>query len=167
MGRQLNFYAEEEILNKFIEYFFNQGFVIVAEDLDNKKLVTFNKISEVNSKIHSMFLYKKDYGNLYTKDWCEYRIEYFSSPVIEFTKSAIKPEEKLIIRGRVWMESKYYDQDGSIIAKDERLTKDFNAIVRMIKKNIPCRNIKMGKYIYKEYITDRVNEILNNGYKLY
>ncbi|NMC57363.1 MAG: hypothetical protein GYA50_09105 [Eubacteriaceae bacterium] len=165
MGRQINFYAEAQLQKHFIEYFFNQGFVIIADDMDNKKIVTYHKLDEIDPNLYNIFLYKKDYGQLVTENWSNHTPSSLFSPVIEFSRTSIKPEEKLIIRGRVWMESMYYGEDGNIVTKDPRLTKDYNAIVRMIKKYVPYQDVVKGGYTLKAYITDNMKEMAKSGYR--
>lgn len=166
MGKQINFYLENELEEKFIEQFFNQGFVVIAEDLENKKLVTFNELGEVNPQIYILYLYKKDYGQIVTDKECEYRLDYLRSPVIEFTRTLIKHEKKLITRGRVWMEPKFFDESGEVVNKDSRLTKEYNSLAKWIKKNVPLQDVSKGEYLIKEYITNSIKDVANRGFRL-
>lgn len=166
MGKQINFYLERELEGKFIEELFNAGFVIVAEDLDNKKLITYNELKEVNSKIYILYLYKKDLGTLLINKECEYRLDYLRSPVIEFARTIIKSEKKVITRGRLWMESKYYGENGEIVCKDSKLTSEYNKLVKWIKKYVPFQDVAKGDYVIKEYVTDSIKELANTGFRL-
>lgn len=166
MGRQINFYIEKELEDKFMQKIFEDGFVVVAEDLENKKLVKFNELSEVNPQIHILYLYKENYGQIITDKEYEYRLDCLRSPVIEFTKTLIKYEKKIIIRGRLWVESKFYDKNGVVVNKDSRLISEYNLLAKWVKKNVPYQDILKGDYIVKEYITNRIKELSNCGFKL-
>lgn len=166
MGKQINFYIDKTVEDEFMKQIFSQGFVLIAEDLDNKKLVTFNDLETTNSQMYILYLYKKDFGPIVTDVECEYRLDYLRSPVIEFTRTLIKREKKLIIKGRIWLESKFYDMNGEVVNKDPGLTKEYNSLVKWIKKNVPLQDISKGDFIVKEYITKSIKVIADSGFKL-
>lgn len=166
MGKQINFYIENELQEKFIQQSFDQGFTILAEDLDSKKLVILNQLCDINPKIYTMYLYKVDFGGLvFDKDY-KYKLDYLRSPVIEFTRNLIKPEKKIITRGRLWMESKYYNQNGEQVSKDINLTIEYDLLVRWLKKRVPFQEVSNGNYIIKEYVTNNIKEKVTSGFRL-
>lgn len=166
LGKQVNFYIEKELEEKFIQQVFNQGFIILAEDLESKKLVTFNELREVTPKTHILYLYKEEFGKIVTDEEFEYRLDYLRSPVIEFTRTLVKHEKKIITRGRLWVEPKYYDDSGIIVNKDLKVTKEFNSLVKWMKRHVELQDVIKGDYIVKEYITDNIKVVANNGFKL-
>nr|WP_314458959.1 hypothetical protein [uncultured Clostridium sp.] len=166
MGKQINFYIEKEFEEKLIQQIFNEGFVIVAEDLDEKMLVTYDEFQKVNPKVYIMYLYKKNFGKLVIDKDCEFRLDSLRSPIIELTRTLIKNDKKIVTRGRLWVETKYYDENGEIILKDSILTKEYNSLVKWIKKNVPNQEVMKGEYIIKEYVTDYIRNLTDNGFKL-
>lgn len=166
MGKQINFYIEKELEEKLIQQIFNEGFVIVAEDLDNKVLVTYDEFQKINPKVYIMYLYKKDFGKLVIDKDCEFRLDSLRSPIIELTRTLIKNDKKIVTRGRLWIETKYYDGNGGIILKDSILTKEYNSLVKWIKRNVPNQEVMKGEYIIKEYVTDNIKNLAYNGFKL-
>ncbi len=166
MGKQINFYIEKELEEKLIQQLFNEGFVIVAEDLDNKELVTYDEFQKVNPKVYIMYLYKKEFGKLIIDKECEFRLDCLRSPIIELTRTLIKNDKKIVTRGRLWVETKYYDENGEIILKDSILTKEYNSLVKWVKKNVPYQEVMKGEYVIKEYITDNMKSLAESGFKL-
>lgn len=166
MGKQITFYVEKELEEKLIQQLFNEGFVIVAEDLENKELVTYDELQKVNPKAYIMYLYKNNFGKLIIDKECEFRLDSLRSPVIELTRTLIKNDKKIIIRGRVWVETKYYDENGEVIIKDSILTKEYNSLVKWIKKNVPFQEVIKGEYVIKEYVTDHIKSLAESDFKL-
>lgn len=166
MSKQINFYIENEIEENLIQQLFNEGFVIVSEDLDNKELVTYEEFQKVNSKAYIMYLYKKDFGKLIIDKECEFRLDFLRSPIIELTRTLIKNDKKIITRGRLWVETKYYDENGKMIIKDSNLTKEYNSLVKWIKTNVPFQEVTKGEYVIKEYITENIKSLVESGFKL-
>lgn len=166
MGRQINFYIEKELEKQLMQFVFNKGYIIVGEDLQNKQLIVFKNVNDIDPKIYSVFLYKEEYGQLRVENDCDYRIDYNKSPVIEFAQTFINHDEQSVMRGRMWMQPKYYDEHDNVVSKDLRLTKDFTSFVRWIKKYAPYQEITKGKYIVKEYISENMKVIANSGFRL-
>lgn len=166
MGRQINFYMEETLQEQFIQKLFEKNFLIIAEDLENKKLVVYDEYQKFNSNTYTMYLYKNNFGELLTKEDCDYRLDYLKSPVIEFTKNLIKNDKMIITRGRLWLETKYYNDDGNIVCKDTIITQEYNALVRWIKNRIPFQEVTKEGYIVKEYVTDYMKGLADSGFWL-
>lgn len=166
MGRQINFYIEKELEHQFMQFVFNKGYIIGGENLRNKQLIVFKNVKDIDPKIYSVCLYKEEYGQLIVENDCDYRIDYNKSPVIEFTDTFINYEEKSVMRGRMWMQPKHYDEHDNVVSKDLRLTKDCTSFVRWIKKYALYQEITKGKYIVKEYISENMKPIANSGFRL-
>lgn len=94
------------------------------------------------------------------------RIDILKSPVIEFSKTIIKAEQKKILRGRLWISDQYYGEEGNLIKKEKVFVKDYQMLRRWIKKYIPYQEIKKGEYLVKEYINDELKELQDGGFAL-
>lgn len=93
-------------------------------------------------------------------------INTIESPVIEFSKTVINEEKKKVLRGRLWISPWYYGKDGSAIKKEELFIKDYEKLVRWIKKNVPYQQIKAGDYVVKEYASDEIVALQEDGFCL-
>ena len=166
MGRQINYYMSEEVDNKFIEFIKEQNYEFLFYDFKNNALIRLNKekYNEFNEKY--AYLYKPEYEELFMKDEPLVRIDQIASPVIDFTRTNIDHDEKIVIRGRIWIETKYYNSSGELVEKNAELVKDYNRLVRWIKKNVPFREIIQEDYVEKEYANDEIVELVNQGYRL-
>lgn len=166
MGKQITFYIEKELEDEFIAYVFEKGFVMLHSDLEEKEILTYNESLQINEKAYILYLYKKDLGEIVTDKNCEYRLDCTRSPLLEFTRTLVKQDKKVIVRGRLWAELKYYDKNGDIIFKNSQLEKEFDILAKWLKKRIPFQEVKKGEYIVKEYITDNIKEATNRGFRL-
>ena len=61
---------------------------------------------------------------------------------------------------------KYYNDNGSIINKDDRINDWYIELSRWIKKHLIHTKINKNNIIYKEYISTSLLNLVNNGYKL-
>ena len=50
MGRQINFYMDEEVQSAFVDYVFSRGFLIMYTDFNNKKLVVCENKQNLNKQ---------------------------------------------------------------------------------------------------------------------
>ena len=100
------------------------------------------------------------------KDGSLVDIDQITSPVIEFTRTNIVHDKKVVRRGRIWIETKHYDSSGELVEKKEEFVKDYNRLARWIKKNVPFREIPKGDFIVKEYTNDELMELVKQGYRL-
>lgn len=46
-------------------------------------------------------------------------IDSLKSPIIQYIKTMIKEDQQTVLRGRIWVETKYYDEKGAVINKGE------------------------------------------------
>lgn len=146
MGRQINFYMSNDVQERFIDFLNKKGFVFVDY---NASII--NDISD-NSK-REIYLYKQDYGNI------------IMSQNDKVIKTKIIEEQQTVLRGRLWIETKYYNEKGEVINKGESFIKDYQMLVRWIKKNVPYQQIKYKNYYIKEYINDELKELQEREFK--
>lgn len=165
MGRQINYYMDEKTENEFIEYIFSRDFLIISEDLKNQRILIYNNINEVDYKQNRLYIYKRGFENIITNHNCDYKIDSIESSVIQFVKTSIRNEEKEISRGRLWFESKYYGKDGEIIFKNPLLTKEYESLVRWIKKHTTYQEVNHNGYMIKDYVTNSMKKLSDEGYR--
>ena len=86
---------------------------------------------------------------------------------VELVKNALlENKSKKVYSGRIWIGTYFYDENGNTIMKSNEFIKDYEKLVRWIKKNVPCRSRKIGKYVYKLYISDEILELEASGFSL-
>lgn len=156
MGRQINFYMDSETQDRFIDYIIESEFVLLnpwASVIDVRE-----------SNVYNIMLYKESYGDLVRCQYGRKQIDQLTSPVIEFSKATINRERKVMHRGRIWIATQYFADDGTIIRKDAGLIKDYERLVRWIKKNVPYQLIPKGGYELKEYANDSLFELYKSGF---
>jgi hypothetical protein len=157
MGRQINFYMSETVLAELIEFLKQNQFVYYD--------YCANKVDNVaDKKLYTVYLYKENYGVFLRNKSDSRYIDFMDGPVIEFSKSMIDAETKKLIRGRLWMDGWYFDEAGNKVKKSELLTKDYEKLVRWVKKHVPYQEYEQKGYILKEYINDEVIELQKQGY---
>lgn len=159
MGRQIIFYMSENVQIGFIEYLKQNEFIFLD---DNAQIVE----QPFSTNIYGLYLYKQNYGDVIMHQDLNQNMDIIKSPVIEFYKTKIKLEEKRVLQGRIWMSDRYFDEKGDIIKKDITLIKDYQMLMRWIKKHVPYQEIKKGEYLIKEYVNDELKELQEDGFKL-
>ncbi len=159
MGKQINFYMSKSIQESFIEFLLKNRFAFLDKDA--------SLVKQANSdNITSVYLYKENYGNIIMHGEGAAGIDVIKSPVIQFRKTIIKEERKAILRGRLWIASQYYAEDGTVIKKNDLFLKDYQLLARWIKKNIPLQKIEKGKHNVNEYASDELKDLQDKGFIL-
>lgn len=158
MGKQINFYMSENVQTSFVEYLQQNQFILLDYNA---------KIAEQPSStnVYSLYLYKQNYGELIMRQDLKHILDIMKSPVIEFRKTIIKPEEKKVLRGRVWIENQYFEE-GICIKKADALISDYQMLNRWIKKHVPYQEIKMENLLIKKYVNDELRDLQENGFRL-
>ena len=156
MGKQINFYLDEQTQSQFVDYLTECGFVLLNADAD--------EVEPDSESFFSAYLYKNSYGGLIRTQNAMKQIDSIKSPVIQFNKTIIKMDQQTILRGRLWVEDKYYAENRSIVQKGNELVKDYQKLVRWIRKNVPYRKIPKGNSEVMEYASESLDELYNNGF---
>lgn len=159
MGKQINFYMCENTQKNFIEYLQQNQF----EFLDSNSNIVNQPSS---SSIFGTYLYKLDYGEIVMRQDNKESMDTLKSPVIQFGKTIIKTEQKKIMRGRLWIADWYYDDEGNLVKKEGILVKDYQILIRWIKKHVPYQEIKKGEYLVSEYVNDELKKMQEKGFVL-
>lgn len=156
MGKQINFYLNEQVQNAFLEFLLQSHFTFLDAHGEEIK-------EPQRNAVFIMYLFKQSYGTFFMHADNQSRLEVLKSPVIEFCKSCIKEDQKEIYRGRLWVANRYYDEAGNVVEKDKELIKDYQRLVRWIKKNVPYQEVEEYG---KEYISDEIIILLSQGFHL-
>jgi hypothetical protein len=164
MGKQIEFYMDYKTQEKFFDFLMSEGMTVLLKN-DVKEI---NIIPEPFSTDWwwSLSVYDKKIGELKIRelDNGKLMIDYIDSSAIEFSRTFINDDEKIIRNGRLWMEMRYYDKDGQLVSKSIEFDNMYKKMVKWIKKNCPRQDIPMYNIIYKEYTSEGIIELLNNGY---
>lgn len=171
MGRQINFYMSDKMRQEFVDFLTNKGFCYVDDGVCEE--VTYIAPSDIYSSF-KVYLYKKEFGKINLRDTGIVKyIDGCYNPVIEYIISRPSTKTvKRILNGRVWMTSDdLYDEN----ADRELMTKEYNKIIRWLKKHLLYENIEAEKYTYckhggytiKEYIDEEaIRMITEDGFTL-
>lgn len=162
MGRQINFYMDKEIEKLFIDFLFEKGFKIYFHDFGKNKDTETQKGNDINSWY--LILHKESYGRLVYNKHSQNEIDVMYSPVFEFIRTDIDKTKQVIKRGRIWKSSEIIFQDDET---ESLFTKDYNAIVRWIRKNAPRQNYYDGFDIRKDYISNKIKKEFEYSLKFF
>ena len=111
--------------------------------------------------VFDLYLYKADYGEIIMHQ--NGSMDIIKSPVIQFSKTIIKPEQKKVLRGRLWLSDQYSVSD-CLVKKSSKLINDYKMLVRWIKKYVPYQGIKKGEYLVNEYVSDELKKLQESGF---
>ena len=187
MGRQINFYIEENSYKQVVEkalsigfvvlyqecvggqrghweyeyhwyetmpdfsfdkrhYFYNPGLGGFRNTLDNKEYLTWEEIKE-----RKLFL-----GCIF-------------APMIEASCSFVSDKDKFIVSNRLYICSDYYDFQDVLVKQSEEFIKQYETLVKVIKKLAPIRKLACKppyeNCVRKEYMTDYMFKLYQNGYE--
>lgn len=170
MGRQLNFYMSDKMRQEFEDYLKNEGFSYLDKGVC--KEVTYIAPSDIYNFFY-VYLYKKEFGKIHLHDTGIVKyIDESYNPVIEYIRADVKYDEKRIRSGRVWITTdNLYDEN----ADRKLMIKEYNRIIRWLKKHLLYENIEVEKYTYsihegytiKEYIDEEaIRMITEDGFTL-
>ena len=145
MGRQIRFFMtdfDETIFLKFIK----ESNHLILDRWGN--VIDFESVS--TCKEMQVLIALKD-SNLCTNE--SGFIKDIKSDVIEYTRCMKKDDNKLC-DGRLWVELKYYDEQGVLVEKGAKIKEAYNKYKKWIVK---CMRISIDKDYY----------IADGAYKLY
>lgn len=135
MGKQFRFIMDEKDERLFFEYLQLENQVYIELPFQNPvQIKTFPEGIWILYYIYNESLGKLDYKE-YTEG--KFRIDSIISPVIEFSQTIVREEDRQIQRGGIFLEMKYW-QDGQLIQKNELLSKIYKQFVNWIKEHLEC-----------------------------
>ena len=168
MGKQINFYMDSIDEALFIDIVLRKGKMYdqLGNNTPTKIRALPDKISEPGGFM--VYLYENNYlMNKYgSLDGEINNIDIFKDPVIEFSRTIIRTSSKEISRGRLWLEMRYFDEEDKPLTKDESINNWYKELSKWIKKHLPRREIVEKNGTFKEYISQSLIELVENGYKL-
>ena len=188
MGKQINYYVDENSYKQVVEKALSMGFVVLYEEcvggkpghweyeyhwydtmpnfpfnethyffnpalgsfrntLDNKEYLTWEEIKERKLFLGCMF-----------------------APMIEASCSLVSDKDKFMVSNRLYIRSDYYDSQDLLVKQSEAFLKQYDSLVRTIKKLAPRRKIPcLPPYqdcVRNEYMTDYMFKLHQNGYEI-
>lgn len=153
MGRQYNFYISPKQDLEFIKYLFEEGYKFVVphafweddiikydHDFDSIEIYdnmdSFMRIQEQH--LTNVNLYRESWGKLLKTEYGF--LDRSKSPLIEYCRCFIHPQEKFLSRGRIYISTYYKDE----MENFDVIYKEYQKLVRVMKKKIE----------YKKYVFD-------------
>lgn len=83
-------------------------------------------------------------------------------PVIEHVHCIINEKNKILTRGRFWLDTYYRDE----IESFDAIYKDFQRLVRMMKKRIAYKDYQFENGQSADWpISQKAVELINSGYR--
>ena len=163
MGRQVNFYMNQEDENEFLEFVKGTGKVdILPYKSQTSTFEPLEKLPDPFSEKFSggLWLFNRGVSSNLLVEFVPtqgyYSINPLQSSVIEFTRSGVK--EKYLRRGRLWAEFTYLDKERMILLpKEPEFGKWYDAIAKWVR----------GKYDRLErliYAGPGAQKLLKEGY---
>jgi hypothetical protein len=166
VGKQINFYLDDDTEQKFIE------FILTSSDatmlLDGKPIdldTLYTPFSE--RRWYQIHIYKSHFGKLIIDELPMGRLEVNSlySPVIEYSRTAINFDKKQILRGRIWVEMKYWNENAVLVEKNRDLEKWYGTLNRWIKKNVVKVEEIINGFKYVDYVSPTLLKLKDEGFK--
>ncbi len=163
MGRQINFYMSESVEREFFELLLSKGYKMFYRDFIEEKIQGLTSYDELNRRKWLIILYKDSYGPLKYSDEKRTEIDKSYSPVIEWCRTTIDGNEKIVHRGRIWM-SGWIEFDDSVM--EIQFKKDFNSLVNWIRRKVPKNEYTCKGHILSRYMNEELKIYEDQGYKI-
>jgi hypothetical protein len=142
----------------------------------NYKFQIIDKLPEMYTPFwFGLYLYKEEFGDIIIEDngnGIEY-VDELKSCAIEYRRSMVDYEKRIVGDGRIYLIKEYYDEDGELIKKPPELEKWYNSLVKWIKKNVPYQEIHYHYRVNngdivegtrKEYFSDSLRPLIEARY---
>jgi len=147
---QINFFMMPEDVAELEQYIKEQGLVMVADRMPEKKPVILQKLATDNF----LTTYIANPSNLnklkieYSENQKVYYIMPIQSPVIEFQKPVYIPAENRMNKGRLYFAKTKLSEDERIVDTDEITVKAAENIFKWFKKHY--KNAKVNSWFTTE-----------------
>lgn len=165
MGRQINFYMNEQTKKDFLQFICDEGYVFIADRISEEPENLWYVEKEETNQFFSICLYKSDFGKIIQTKLStskNYYIDKRHNPIIEYRFSFLKQQEKEVIEGRLWLTS---DTLSDPNADRTVINKSYNRLVRWIKKEVPYQLV--NGHTIKRYISNSLVDLVHkDGYTL-
>lgn len=166
MGRQYNYYIDRALDEKFCQCLFLNGYQLLCfhpyPDIKMVRYADYISLCDYQPSGGQFFIYKEEWGALASEtDETVFRDR---SPVIEYNRSCINETERLVTRGRLYLNTYYKNE----ISDFEMVSREYNKLVRLLKKNIPYTEYKFDDgQVCLFPISQGVVDMVEEGYSLY
>lgn len=154
MGRQFNYYADSDLSLKIREMALSLGLEIIKQDPRSKQ-VTRSHNADDFSREYNIFFFDEPLGTL-SFHRNTGLINDGSSPVIQVSQTKVNHEEECVSRGRLWVSTSHYDENGAKIVTTPELIKKYTKLVAFIRRNVVNEEVPHGEYrdVYiKSYVS--------------
>jgi hypothetical protein len=166
MGRQINFYMDEDVESAFVKLVLENGQILCDSENMGAEPMVITEPSELLacSEYASRSLYQPTFGDLTLRplDNGKIMLEFMISPVIQYSRTLVDHNRKTVRSGRLWVEMKYWDAEGNLVTKPEELAKWYESLARWVMKHLDKR--EPGSFPL--YWCPSFGELLEQGYKL-
>ena len=162
MGRQINFYMSEAVEKEFFELLSCKGYKILYEDYLQDEIQELTTYNELNTKKWLIIIYKNSYGTLVYTHPNKSEIDRMYSPVIEWIRTRLDKDDKVVREGRIWISS-WIEFEDSVI--EEQFKKDYNFLMRWIKKKVPKQEYMKKGHTLTRYMNEELKIYEDQGYK--
>lgn len=170
MGKQINYYMDKETELSFLAYIKELGGQFVfTKNFKNYIINDDLECFRSNNGNLDGYIYHTCFGSIkFESKFNEYigqEYESFSeicSPIIQFNTSPVVLEEQRVVRGRVFVEMKYWEGD-RLMTKPKELDDFYKKLVKWIKKHVPYQEVEINGHIRKEYISDSILKLVQEG----
>jgi len=186
VGRQINFCMEEENYKQIVDKALSMGFVVLYQECVGGEKGNWKYDYRRYDKMPGFPLYEQHYfynphlGNFIhcitreSLSWEQIKEQKLNlgsmfAPLIEAGCSEILQEDKAIRTSRLYIRSDYYDAGGVLIKQSEEFLKQYNALVRAVKKLVVMREIPYPPPhtgTKKVYVTDYMFKLSQDGYDI-
>ncbi|MCG1021480.1 hypothetical protein [Sutcliffiella horikoshii] len=154
MGQQMSFILDEETEMDFFDFLVREaGCKVLFEGVHSLPV----EVSELPHPFSSkgwfkVYAYKESLGNYQLEELTNGRkiMNAISSPVIEFSRTTIR--EMDVSKGRLWVETKYYD-DNQLIQKPTELKELYKECCKWIRGRTKRLDVEINGFISKEYVS--------------
>lgn len=164
MGKQLGFMLDRKDEKRFLNYALERGELYSDEEKFEEGKIYEVSDEFINYNWFQVFISAKDEMKVTFEELSNGRkyISSVSEPVIEFSRTVIK--NKTIMRGRLWLEMKYYDDKGELKTKSKELDELYRDLCKWIRKNLKKVTIEDRGFVWKGYASDSMDELMKEGY---
>ena len=147
MGKQISFYIEYDLAVMLAEKALEYGCMIIKNDAVNGIVTESDTTDIISEKFDIYYFHVPEAGKYCVKKSGDREIiddGYNESGItlIEFMPTVFRNEKKEIQRGRLFCISDYYDEEGQVIKRSDRVTKVYNALSRYVKKIAPYTEVE-------------------------
>lgn len=144
MGKQFGFLMDKKDEKNFLDYVLEIGKIYSKE-----QKFKAGQIYEVSDEFieynwFKVYFSTKDEVNISYIELPNDRnyIDGITQPIVEYCRTGINEPDKSVIRGRLWVEMKYYDDEDKLRSKSNELDKLYRDLCKWIRRNLKKLQLK-------------------------